>query len=610
MAAGVVANAQAPHESEGWRRFLLTLCALVFVLVLMSVDDVFGFGGRPWFGFWDSTYAETQRPFVIAIEQPLPGGASAQAGIRDGDVFDLRKQSFAAREALLNVLNTKTPMTVVRPSGKAITVHASTVWEVQPLWKLPHHVLLTLTSLWFLGCAFLITLRSWRSRVGRTLAVTLLLWAVPESWDLVTPDPALNLLTFLFWSFCTTLAWLLLIYLTSCFGVRRPWRRVMEWLAYGGAVLTFVPLILRDIGVWTLWYDPLSYPLSDFWGYEGEVVTLAIIVLAVAAVATTPRPERTRAAWIVLPLPLSTGASFLLGYNFSDVVSATWYGTMFLATAQDLCTVLGAATVTYALLKRRVFDFGFILSRTIVVAIVSLVVVASFVLLEWLLGTVVAGVSHATTLVANAALALVIGVSLGYIQKRVDAVVDVTLFRKRHQDERALLNFSKEAAYATNADALLDEAIRIVERHTDARNAAILLDRSGEYSAVRSFGDGATAVVGENDGAILALKTWHRPIDPHHCSTALRGALVLPMLARGRLVGVVLSGERAGGEAYAPDEVEALSQFAHGVGSALDSLAADRGNTQAEVLSVQRAILAELQSLPAKLADAVRGDGA
>jgi hypothetical protein len=31
-------------------------------------------------------------------------------------------------------------------------------------------------------------------------------------------------------------------------------------------------------------------------------------------------------------------------------------------------------------------------------------------------------------------------------------------------------------------------------------------------------------------------------------------------------------GERTGGEAYAPDEIEALAQFAHGVGSSLDAV--------------------------------------
>ena len=54
------------------------------------------------------------------------------------------------------------------------------------------------------------------------------------------------------------------------------------------------------------------------------------------------------------------------------------------------------------------------------------------------------------------------------------------------------------------------------------------------------------------------------------------------MVARGHLIGVILLGERAGGEAYAPDEVHALEQFARGVGSALETLATtDRGSPPA-----------------------------
>jgi hypothetical protein len=53
--------------------------------------------------------------------------------------------------------------------------------------------------------------------------------------------------------------------------------------------------------------------------------------------------------------------------------------------------LLGALFVTFALLRRRVIDIGFVVSRTIVVAIVSLVVVVAFVLLEWVLGAVLAG---------------------------------------------------------------------------------------------------------------------------------------------------------------------------------------------------------------------------
>ncbi len=44
------------------------------------------------------------------------------------------------------------------------------------------------------------------------------------------------------------------------------------------------------------------------------------------------------------------------------------------------------------------------------------------------------------------------------------------------------------------------------------------------------------------------------------------------MLAHGRLLGILLCGERAGGEAYVRDEIEALSEFAHGVGASLGSM--------------------------------------
>jgi GAF domain-containing protein len=209
---------------------------------------------------------------------------------------------------------------------------------------------------------------------------------------------------------------------------------------------------------------------------------------------------------------------------------------------------------------------------------------------------------------------VVIGVSLGYIHRGVDKFVDATLFRKRHEDEQALLHFSKEAAYVTKAESLLDQAIGQVARHTDARNAAILLDQRSSYEAVRSFGDGLPLCVDENDGVILALKTWNKPLDPHRYATALQGALALPMVARGRLLGVLFLGERAGGEAYAPDEVEALSAFAHGVGSAIgalstegaDSIAALRESIASMGDSITESLANAMQALPGSIAAELR----
>jgi hypothetical protein len=332
-----------------------------------------------------------------------------------------------------------------------------------------------------------------------------------------------------------------------------------------------------------------------------------VILAAVAAVATTKPAERPRAAWTLLPLPIAivmwtvvTGSQLL--------VFQSWFAIVAVAIIADATWLLGAWIVTYALLKRRVLDFEFVLNRTLVVGTVSAIVVASFVLLEWLLGTVLAGVSHATGLIANGALALALGVSLNPIHKRVDGFIDAIFFRKRHENERALLDFSKEAAYVTDPQALLDQAVEKLRDHTDARGAAIFLDGSGAYETARSYGDATRETVGENDPAILALKTWHKPVDPHRYKSAMHGALVVPMLARGRLLGVVALDERSGGEAYAPDEIEALSQFAHGVGSALDVLSLRQDDSLASLREAMAAMAGAIAALGIETASLKRTD--
>ena len=80
------------------------------------------------------------------------------------------------------------------------------------------------------------------------------------------------------------------------------------------------------------------------------------------------------------------------------------------------------------------------------------------------------------------------------------------------------------------------------------------------------------------------------------------------MLARGKLAGVLVLGERKGGESYAPDEIEALSQFAHGVGSALGALSVENG---ASLVALQESLAARQEAAVARLeeiAEALRSE--
>lgn len=607
MTDSTVAGKRDSSHSGLWKWLLITLCILGLIGQVAWAISVFGLGGRPWFGMWGAYLAPTAQPYVARFEQPQPGLAAERAGIKAGDEIDLREQNLNTRIALFaQPLALQPILLVVRRGIRTLssTVIPSTIWEGAARSDLPTIVSGLVWKLWFIGCAFLIAVRRASLLEARLLALVLLCWATAR---FVVPNAAA---TAFLWTtpiiLAGPIAGFLLILLSSRFGTRSAWRRIFEVFTYIVIALVLIKVVAFLYGLVTLQVDPIKYGFgglyspSRFFSALFPALMAGVATVAAAAVATTARTERPRAAWLLLPLP-TVSLVFSVSPVFDNVLHS-WLAHNALGLLLNLLYIGCALAVTYALLKRRVLDFEFVLSRTLVVAMVSLIVVAAFVLLEWLLGTSLAGASRVSGVVANASLALILGLSLRYIHKKVDEVVNAVIFRKRHDDERALRDFSKEAAFVTEPAALLDQAIGMIASHTDARNAALLLESSGAYVAARSFGDGIPKEVNQNDPAILAMKSWHKPLDPHHYQTALRGAIALPMLARGRLGGVLVLGERSGGEAYAPDEVEVLAQFAHGVGSAFDAMP----NGRDSLAELREAIVGAIGSMQVAIIDELR----
>jgi hypothetical protein len=609
-------SAQVLNSRRDSRRklLLLWLCALAAIFIAAFVVGIVGIGGRPWQGWFEWTGSQTAQPFVLEV-LPETGGAGYRAGIRRGDLVDLREQPLETRLWLSAEPSTTQPFSLLIHRGsRAMTVRVvgTTLWEHSFSIKVAQIVPVIVAAIWFVGCAFLIALRSARLPEGRALAVILLCEAVELIQFSVPNAFATAILNTITQSLLSVVSSFLMVMLASRFGAQSLWRKLVVTVAYALIAFSALVTVAGYYGLLTLRLDPAAYGVITmgvpaFISTLGIVTDLSILAAVLAAVLSAGRQQRARAAWLLLPLPLAWAAGG--GIAALEGLSNTWLAYMSFNVLGYFLTLLAALAVTYALLKRHVLDFGFVLSRTVVVGIVSLIVVAAFVLLEWVLGPAVAGASHATGIIASALLALALGLSLRYIHRRVDAFVDAVLFRKRHEDERALIDFSHEAALVTERDALLDQAIGKIERHTNASNANLLLNSSGRYAPARAYGDAMqTNNVDENDGLILALRAWHKPLDPHHYQTALHGVIALPMFSRGRLLGVLLLGERLSGEAYAPDEVDALSQFAHGVGSALDALSLNDRDSVArlqESMSVFIDAVAQLHDTMRNLPDAI-----
>jgi GAF domain-containing protein len=192
-------------------------------------------------------------------------------------------------------------------------------------------------------------------------------------------------------------------------------------------------------------------------------------------------------------------------------------------------------------------------------------------------------------------IALALGLSMRYIHGVADRLVDGVFFRKRHEDEAALRRFAHESSYISDPQVLLDRAGAEVKAHTSAEEVAIYTsDGSPAYAA----SNGSRRVVGENDPAIVALRAWGKPVHLHEVSgSELNGELAFPMISRGRLVGTLICGARRDGEAYAPDEYDALVQLAHGVGTTFDTLSSVRAGAARGTEAKLDLILAKLAAI-------------
>jgi hypothetical protein len=584
-----------------WKAFLVVLWTAGLVAFVAEGVDRLGLGGPPWFGWWDAIVVRTADPFVVGIADPHPGGASAAAGLRDGDRLDLRELGIDARTRVMWQLPATEPTRLtVHRDHQALTVNVTggTIWDGSATRRITH-VLLAIPGAFFLGCALLIIRRRSQTYEGRALASFLSCLAIAQMTNpagAAVPNGDLYVCLDVVCRLFSLAAAFIVIRLSSHFGTRSGWRVLVEFVAYAANAVSFVGALAGAVGLWTTRFDPVPFLMGSFWGTFRIAAAVTIAIAIVVAVACSKRSERPRAGWLLLPLPLIVVVIAMLD---NEVGAQSWQLVWAIIFGASFLSLAGAALLTFALLKRRVLDVGFVLSRSIVLAVLSSIVVAAFILLEWLLGSVLVNASHVTGVVANAGLALALGLSMRVMHKRVDDFVDTVMFRKRHADTSALRDFSKEAAFVTERGALIELAIEKLRRHTDARNAGLFFEQNGAYHALRHFNEKPPAV-SENDAAVVALKTWHRPLDPHGYDSALQGDLVLPMVARGQLLGLVLCGERTGGEAYAPDEVEALTQFAHGLGSAFDGLTRDGSGERDALLEAIRELQ---QSLDRRLVE-------
>jgi hypothetical protein len=522
------------------------------------------------------------RSFIWTI-QVTPDNRAFDKGLRTGDVVAAAAVSPAHRYRLWTGYLLAGRRAVI-PRLRNGRVERISVTAARPP---PSHraaIFGWLGSTWCILFAMLIAWRRSELVEARVLALILVLPnlginLLPFNW--MTPYAALDAITYAL-SFIAFLGWALVAaYAMLYSGPHREIRAVFAGLAFLSALVSSAIGVAGIIGAYTRTID-LTSLLN---GAAMHTILPSLMLVGTAAcVAVTfaglRGVNRERFGWVNLSLSLFFFAS--IGAAIVVPLGQVWVTRMI--ALSNIGLVLAPVGLTYSLLNRRLLDLGFVINRAAVFTGVSIVLVGTFVLVEWILGEWFASIGHATNVFVSAAVALGLGLSVRTIHGRVDALLDNIFFRKRHEDEQALRTFEREAPYITSATVLLERAGECLRSRANASTASFKLN----------CGNGRYDDVDENDPALVSLRTTRNVLDLHTVPTQLKGEFAYPMFARGQLLGVMVLGPKVSGESYAPDESSALEQIASAIASTLDALAlsASRRNDALleGILSIQESL--------------------
>jgi hypothetical protein len=544
----------------------------------------------------------------LAVTSVVPGSPAASAGIAAGDRLNYATLSLRARKFALLEENV--------PAYAPITLeiaHGSSLRSV------------TLRASYLLAAAPILRLTSASAGLAMGLVGLLLVLSRPSrmTWGFaLTAPPLLIPITVVFWSQQTESAsafgWdvgVSLFYAAQVagamiFAARFPDDRPRGIARAIDRVALPAGVFLAAIYVYIILALRLSNAPPAGWiaiAYYGLIVpAIAALAALISTFVTTPGNVRSRLA------PLMGAFVFLIVtgvlHQFDTVLTTNATVLIALSTAFYASPALVAAAVAYGVVRHRVMDVSFIISRTLVYTILTIGAAALFTSIEFVFGKLLS--SRGVAIVLEIGAAIGIGLSLDAFHKKLDAFIDQVLFRRRHLAERRLNDAARALPYATAAQTVDDALVEEASEALELASAAVFRRDGDLYRRLRARGwqDGELAELGADDRLVLRLRSDLEPLDPEEIGWRAAGVpgstrapiYAVPIVAEHRLDAIALYGGHTGGEGLDPDEQRCLRKLAQAAAVAYEHLDSSELRHRLATLEAENA---SLRSLERKLTD-------
>jgi hypothetical protein len=340
-------------------------------------------------------------------------------------------------------------------------------------------------------------------------------------------------------------------------------------------------------------FQPFPFKI---WTAIAVLITFAAVMVLVRTYHRAAEAEQSRLKWAMLGLSSGLAGNvlavifFVLPINVSNPLSGSGL-TPAHWTIGLMNGVVFPLSLGYAVLRQRVVDVQFAISRTVVYGIVSTIVLVFLAVLHWLLGRVLEHSGLAFGLEGIAAIGL--GLVLHRASHATNQLVDRVLFREHHQAEERLRRVTAALPFASDERSIAQALVTEPVRNLDLASSALFYRESPEGELRRALAHGwseAHAASLEADSLLVrCLQAEHAPLkldDPHLLPADLPEGAALPVLAipivnQHVLAAVVLYGAHTNHTLLDPDEVELLAAL---------SKAAATSHQQVRIAMLQREV--------------------
>lgn len=547
----------------------------------------------------------------VTVKYVTPNGPAARAGIEIGDKVDWGRLSLLGRSNIANVAATRsgTQLSVNLLRGNR-TLTKTLIAQpfdrsAQDANRIGTIVLILVQSVG-IGLVWL--------RPSRLTWAFLLGYGAPAFPLFATASVVEYATTFLAAAILTGVSVAATLVFISCFPRNHP-RGVLVWL-YRAALPLGICAASLALAVDTLivlsphpppWW--LLFPEQYVIGPALTVITLAALAVAASIARGSDRQRVLPVLYAIAFMAIAAQANQLYAISVTGGLAVE-----VLLAVQDLATLAFAVAVVNGVVRHRVIDISFTVSRTLVYTILTSLLVGLFALVDFVSSKFLEHLQITFFIEALAALAF--GVALNSLHTRIDHFVDSFVFRRRHLAEQRLKRTGRTMMHSESESFIGEALIVEVIDALDLASAALFRRTDGEYARVLSEGwdDTQSVRLGQDDHLVVHLTAELQPVDlsdirwPNVSVPQGYGhpLIAIPIIVRHELLGFVLYGGHRGGEAIDPDERRALFALAEAAGPAYEHIRMQALDRESERWQLEKTVLEHERVLLREMVDALR----